>query len=343
VNPRAPHAEPPRRPPRPDELLILLYHGVTDRAGAGIENFSGKHMAVGEFRRQMEIVRRQATPIALEDLIAHRGDGRPLPPHPVVVTFDDGFRNNATVAAPLLEALAIPATFYIAAGVVSSRIMFWVDEIEDCINLAPEVEIAIELERPSVFELGDPASRIRAVTRIKRYCKGVGADAKDRVVRELVRATGVVPSVEHAANYEKISWAELRMLDRHPLFTIGGHTLFHDILSALPLERMRRDVALSTGLLSYALEHPIRHYSYPEGQAAHYDEDVIGCLVEHGIVCSPSAIPGYDNPRADLFHLRRNMPGFMDSPFPFDLEDPDLDPARRPLAEQDGASDLADS
>ena len=52
------------------------------------------------------------------------------------------------------------------------------------------------------------------------------------------------------------------------------------------------------------------HFAYPEGQAQHYNEDVISTLKKHGVWCSPAAFSGIATESTDLFHLPRNMVDF---------------------------------
>ncbi len=53
------------------------------------------------------------TVISLYALIAHLTEGTPLPPKPVVLTFDDGYRDNYENAFPLLRTYGVTATFFI--------------------------------------------------------------------------------------------------------------------------------------------------------------------------------------------------------------------------------------
>ena len=101
------------------------------------------------------------------------------------------------------------------------------------------------------------------------------------------------------------------------LFTIGGHSLYHDILSLLPFEKMKKNIDLSIQLLEYNLNQPIAHYSYPEGQPNHYNADVIHILKKKKIKCCPSAISGINKISEDLFHMKRIMVGFNGAEFPY--------------------------
>lgn len=300
-------------------LTILLYHGVTDSASNGIENFSGKHIEANEFRRQMTWVKNRCTLLSMDDVVELTLTKKTFPHQSVAVTFDDGFRNNFTVAAPILDELRVPATFYLCAGMLDTQRMFFTDVIEDCVNLSKSKKIAIALDGNSqVFPLADNGDKIKAVNTIKGYCKRVGPDERTRTLNDVEQITRVIPSVEHAVNYEKLYWNDVQDMDRNDLFTIGGHSLYHDILSTLPHEKIEVDIRTTLGLLAFNLNHVIEHFSYPEGQEEHYNAAVIDSLQHNGIICCPSAIHGTNTFGQDLFHLRRIMVGFNGTPFPFD-------------------------
>ncbi len=300
-------------------LTILLYHGVTQTQGRGIQNYSGKHIHVDQFVDQIRHLKRHCSILSIDEVVRLTQAGEPFPERAAVVSFDDGFENNYTVAAPILDDIGVPAVFYISSGIVNTNMMFWVDEIEDCVNLTAKTSMTMALDKPIAFSTSSREDKIATIERIKQYCKRSASGEKNRVIAALIEASGVIPAVDHAVDYRKISWKQAREMAANPLFTIGGHSLYHDILSELLLERMHDDIRLSIDLLRYQLERPIVHYSYPEGQAHHFNEDVIKCLRANGIVCSPSAIDGINPEGTDLFRLRRSMVGFMGIPFPESL------------------------
>src|SRR4029434_7077628 len=77
----------------------------------------------GQFRRHLETLVRIGTPIGMRDLL--RGlDAAALPPNPLMVTFDDGYRSCHDVALPILRELGIPATFFIATSFVAQRRLY---------------------------------------------------------------------------------------------------------------------------------------------------------------------------------------------------------------------------
>ena len=299
-------------------LTLLLYHGVTASESEGIENFSGKHISAQEFEEHIKHISENCNVLSMDDIVELHKNNQPYPDRAVAVTFDDGFENNHSVAVPILEKYNCPAVFYITAGIIETEIMFWVDKIEDCINRCQHDSINIQLDEMRSFDIRTNEEKIDAVNEIKSYCKKATSAEKNRVIDEVIAKSGITPAVRDTDNYKKMSWQQVREIHEHQLFTIGGHSMYHDVLSSLPENELRKDIKDSIDLLSEKCGDQIVHYAYPEGQEEHYNQLVIDVLKENGVICSPSAISGVNqNPEEyDLFNLRRIMPGFMGATFP---------------------------
>ena len=299
-------------------LTILLYHGVTAHRSVGVENYSGKHIGKSEFESQMSFLRERNLAVSLTEVLNRYEQGKFFDRDQVAVTFDDGFRNNATVAAPILERHGIPAIFYVSTGMIGSSRMFWVDQIEDLINRSEKSEICVLLgDKRKLFSLSTNHKKVFAIEEIKSFCKRASDSDKNQVIAALALETGVSPSIASSPNSATMSWNDVRALDRSPLFLIGGHSIYHRILSRLPEDEMHREIDGSLQTLERELAHPVIHYAYPEGQAEHYNESVIAHLKNKGIRCCPSAIFGRNGADESLFHLRRIMVGFNGREFPF--------------------------
>lgn len=103
--------------PRSVVLPILEYHRVgplrptlpalTDRLTVDPATFAA----------QMEWLRRRGFhAITMRQAYDALALGRPLPPRPVMVTFDDGYRDVLWNAAPVLRRLRMPATEFVITG-----------------------------------------------------------------------------------------------------------------------------------------------------------------------------------------------------------------------------------
>ena len=61
------------------------------------------------------------TTISLYQLLAHLAQGAPLPAKPVVITFDDGYRDNYENAFPLLMERGMTATFFVVTDFIDEQ------------------------------------------------------------------------------------------------------------------------------------------------------------------------------------------------------------------------------
>jgi peptidoglycan/xylan/chitin deacetylase (PgdA/CDA1 family) len=101
-------------PPRPQSgLRIFLYHSV----GVGItEQFYGTSLPTAAFRRQMQLLSQRS------DLtVTNLSDSQPTDSRfRVAISFDDGYRDNLHIAAPILTEMKITAMFFVTASFVGN-------------------------------------------------------------------------------------------------------------------------------------------------------------------------------------------------------------------------------
>jgi len=94
-------------------VVILCYHGVTGRDARAAFDPDGLHVRRERFERQLDYLRRRYRVVSLSEYLSARREGRRLPPYTAVVTFDDGYRNFLTLAAPRLAERRIPASVFL--------------------------------------------------------------------------------------------------------------------------------------------------------------------------------------------------------------------------------------
>lgn len=109
----------------PQALIILMYHKVTpDPRSGGL----GLRVSPEKFAAQMRYLREHGyTVVSLDDAAAFLKGVKSLPPKPVVITFDDGYRDNYLYALPILAEYGYPATIYLVAHAVGRYNFFDAD------------------------------------------------------------------------------------------------------------------------------------------------------------------------------------------------------------------------
>ena len=290
----------------PDGLAIYLFHGVVPERHSGVRNYTLKHLGSGEFTEICSALADQGEPVDLESALAMLAGEEDLPPNAFLFSFDDGFRNNLTVAAPILERFEIPAVVYCTTGFVGENGTSWVDLIEEALERTSQRELRLPW-RDISLPCGSVEERIAMVEEVRSVVKSKPEADPYEIAGEIRDAAGVGPFEPDPELDQKLSWDEVRELASSDLFTVGGHGHTHRILSYLDDGELEDEIDTSMELLGRELEQPIRHYSYPEGMGHCYSDQVINALKQRGIVSSPTAIDGINRPGADPFHLRRVM------------------------------------
>lgn len=286
-------------------FTIFLFHGVVREHRHTVRNYTRKHLDEVTFTGILDDLAAHGMPVSLSEILAIRQRGGALPERAFAVTFDDGFENNASVAAPLLRQWAIPATFYVTTGFVDGGGVSWIDMIEAAVEATPEVRLRLPCPAPPVCRT--PEEKRALLDAVRAWVKprpDIDPYAFAREVCEELGATALPPDPELDG---KLSWDQVRELDADRLFTVGGHGHTHRVLEHLPDDELAREIMTSLEMLSDGVGHAIEHYSYPEGLRSCYSPRVIKLLRANGIVCAPSAEPGTNGLIDDPFHWKRVM------------------------------------
>jgi peptidoglycan/xylan/chitin deacetylase (PgdA/CDA1 family) len=180
--------------------------------------------------------------------------GRPF----AALTFDDGYRDNAEYAAPVLTRHGAPWTLFVASDFAGGRGRLWWIELERAVARLDRVRLG-PLELPA----RGPAEKARAFEIVYRALRAGPEDRLLDGVAALCREAGVTPG--GLAAELCLSWDDLRTLARDPAVTIGAHTCSHPMLAKHEPETAAREVAESRARIEAELGRPVRHLSYPVG------------------------------------------------------------------------------
>ena len=102
-----------------------------------------------------------------------------------------------------------------------------------------------------------------------------------------------------------MSWSQIKSLKNSDIFSFGGHSHNHPILSFLTKDELSFELDKSLELIENKAKLKTIHYSYPEGLLNCFNLDVITELKKRGIKCCPTAIDGVNSIKSDPFYLKR--------------------------------------
>lgn len=290
-----------------DGLLILLFHGVIEKQTCDIRNYNRKHIEKDYFASILKTLKNDGIPLSMNEVRELHDRGQAYPARSFAVTFDDGFENNISIAAPILCDLEVPATFYVTSGFIEFNGMSWIDSIEFVLEQVPRGRVKLPWH-DDVTTFSSKESRMGLLEMIRSTVKKSPDIDTTALVRDISAQLGHEPVF--ASNHPldlKMNWSQVRELSSEGLFEVGGHSHSHQIRSFLSEQDLKADLDMSIGLLKDRADIESVHYAYPEGLAHCYSSLVISELKNRGIQCCPSAIAGKNTIEYDLFNLRRTI------------------------------------
>jgi len=277
----------------PGRLLVVMYHRVIDNPGTAPtpDPFSlGMCVRQQHFEAQMNYMKSRFNVMSLTDALRAVRNGQTLPPATAAITFDDGYLDCLTHAAPVLKALELPATFFVPTGGLEQGHAFWWDRAIAAVadTALSSVELAeLNLNGPlSLSRLNRRASMVRILDALWSQPVAALPGAVDALVTKLVPAQCY--SLAADARAARMSADQVRELAAMG-FTIGGHTVNHVDLRHLDAEAVQHELTSSHEALEALLDEPVTTFAYPSG---FHNDELQRAVRNAGFECAVSTDKG---------------------------------------------------
>lgn len=289
------------------ELAIFLFHGVMPRNTKGVRNYTGKHMRLDNFQLCMSKLCSVGNPISIERATSLLEEGAPFPERSFVISFDDGFENNYSVAMPVMVDLGVKPVIYVTTNFINLGEQSWIDKIESVVEVAKPCQLKLDWLK-DVMSMNNREQKIAFLKEVRHYVKKNPTVDPYKFASDLIDQLGesTVPDYDDYLD-KKLSWEQIRHLSQSGLATIGGHSHTHRILSFLAYEELEFEINTSLHLMQSMAGVTVYHYSYPEGLSHCFNDTVIDLLKNSGVRCCPTAIDGTNPIGSNTFLLKRIM------------------------------------
>jgi peptidoglycan/xylan/chitin deacetylase (PgdA/CDA1 family) len=252
--------------------IILAYHcflETDDPLRRYIQD--GLCVTPGNFERQLLFFQQHYRLIPLDELVDCLAADKVLPRRSLVITVDDGWRDNFTNGFPVLRKHRAPATIFLATDYVDSNREFWFLTAGRILNDA----VLSSRELADVLSEVAGSSREIVLNQIRTSDNGVNTDlimeqlkkldyekqamALDRL-KSLSGVSGTPPESERCT----LNWEEIRLMSAGGI-NFGSHGQSHRIITLLGTNEVVRELTESRSRLNDQTGKKIRHYSYPNG------------------------------------------------------------------------------
>ena len=237
---------------------ILAYHSVTETHDEPwVDPRYG--IRAEDFERQMRFLARRRRVVSMTRLAEALEGDADLPAGSVVLTFDDGYLSNLTVAAPILAKYGLPATFLLPTGYIRRGQVQWADRLFSLFQArtTPRLKVA-----GKEIDLRDPRRERDAYRQASMALLEAAYEERQMLLDDFeaqLKPDGHPPRMT-------MNWDDVRALSRHsPQFEIGGHTRDHlDLrthahLATAEISECAAEIEAEIGV-------PPRHFSFPYGR-----------------------------------------------------------------------------
>lgn len=115
-------------------VVLMLHRVLADEGAANLPHRGPLCVGRNSFEHLLRWLRRHFDCVPLEHLLLYPGGDRPR----VALTFDDGWRDNAEQAYPLLERHEVPASIFLSTDFIGTGKAFWWEAIGETLWRQPE-------------------------------------------------------------------------------------------------------------------------------------------------------------------------------------------------------------
>lgn len=282
--------------------VVYMLHHITKKNPNGIP--TNEDLKVSPDFLEMMILKYQKHGfdfLSLDQLYAISSSGiKPKCPF-VAFTIDDGYLDNYTEALPIFEKYEVPFAVFVATDFIDKKAILWWDSIEDLLLTHGKVVT------------GDgccyPSSTYQERWDSFRYLRERILNLNQNRLEEELNILFSNYNIDwlEPIRQQGMSWEQVKVLAKHPLCTIGGHTVSHPSLSILPTELAKCEIQEGIEKLEQSISQPVHYFAFPYGTPNEVGEREFRIVSDLGVKLAFMAHQGcitIDNV-AEMTHLPR--------------------------------------
>ncbi len=224
---------------------------------------------------------------------------------PLVLTFDDGYRDNYTHAFALACELRVPITIFLVPGYVESDKPFPWLEGKRLASRAEVDRISFEGRTYNLKLLKERNCLAKVLDYHLIHAKSV--EERKVFLMNISKALAVPLSLTpEEESMLPLTWNEIGEMEASGWVSFGAHTMHHPMLANLenPAE-VYHEVEQCRALLEQKLGHAVRIFAYPFGQPEEVGDEGPRAVKTAGYDWVATTVYGINTPQTDPHRLHR--------------------------------------
>lgn len=298
-------------------FMALCYHRVAEKADS--RYFLDSINRIPElFNAEISFLTRHFNIISLEEAIGSLVKKNFLPPKSMVITFDDGYKDNYINAYPILKKYKIPATIFLTTDFIDNdNDLIWTDKVAYIINKTKKDSITIpEL---GSCDLRDRQKRDKCKMALIEHLRQIDDFEKNEIIDFLCRDLDIQIEDKIASDLY-LSSKEILEMSRNDI-GFGSHSCSHTILTKISLKQAFSEIIDSKKKIEGIINKKVNLFAYPNGTMSDFNNDIEKIVKNAGYIAALTAMPGknrYGN-ISNIFALKRITTGRTSDDFKTNL------------------------
>ncbi len=282
------------------KLLIVMYHGVINEP---LPLPCWWQLSYDQFFWQIKYLNKNYAVLPLQEVVHKLRTGEKLPDNTAVITFDDGFENNYTLAYPLLKAMNIPAVVYVVTDFIGTKKLLWLDELFMLFLETTQNSIDLKDFGLRLFNIASIKNKQHSLYRICEHLKKIPPDQKDTLLQHIrLHLNKKKETSDYAKHFKLLSWEQIGEMKRNSMIDFGAHSCTHEILSQLNEDQLIHEIKDSCHKINPGAP---ALFAYPNGRRQDFNTRAKIILKNSNVVCAVSTISGLNSANDDLLELKR--------------------------------------
>ena len=231
----------------------------------------------------------------------------------IVLTFDDGYRDNYTYAFPILKKYNVPATIFLATDFISTDKLLWYDELAWILDMGsntPDTSLLLKNDIPKdiaydvnayfSYTAGNGSCLGRLASRLK-----ILSPADRKFILEKLADICALTTWPGKGDRAMLSWDEVKEMSANGI-SFGSHTKSHPVLSSLSVDDAQREIVDSKKIIEDQLQKSVNAFAFPFGRKEDYSNVTTQFLEDEGFEYAFSTNMGGEQlPLNNLLELKR--------------------------------------
>ncbi len=297
-------------------ITIIMFHSVNiNKFLPSKSNFSTPPEI---FRKKLLFLSRYKI-ISMDKLIEFYENGESIPKNCVVLTFDDGYQDNYKFAFPILKELNIPATIFVATDYIDSDKWLPLNILYYLITTTKKEHITItKIESNQEHQLTLITNNDKDIAKsiVAGLYKKTPSKKRKTFFNELQNQLIDKKKMPLPDDLKMLNRKEIDEMHRSGLICFGSHTASHVLLAMSSEEKVAQELKESKCSIEKMLNHPIKHFAYPNGHPEDFSVRDKSILQHLGYKTACTTIEGTNkvSPQTDMFELKRfswKMPNYL--------------------------------